>query len=209
MRLLRRLILLGLVVTLLPLGASLGYARFWVEPDHRPSAAIIVLSGPGALQDRLVGETEARVDRGIALYQDGLAPRLIMTGGSPGETSAAWVMRKHALAAGVPIEAIEIEDTSRSTLQNAEFVARMAPELRDQPVIIVTHRYHMLRSLASFRWGGFRILHAAVPDSRGLPLSRPALMESIKWPVNALRGGVARLALSLGVPEDRVDPFLN
>ena len=102
MRFVRRLVILGLIVTLLPLAASLGYARFWVEPEHQPAAAIIVLSGPGALQTGLVGESQARVERGVELFQAGLAPRLIMTGGSPGDISAAVVMRDHAIGLGVP-----------------------------------------------------------------------------------------------------------
>ena len=209
MRFVRRLVILGLIVTLLPLAASLGYARFWVEPEHQPAAAIIVLSGPGALQTGLVGESQARVERGVELFQAGLAPRLIMTGGSPGDISAAVVMRDHAIGLGVPADRIEVEPASRSTLQNAEFVARMAPELLNAPVIIVTHRYHMLRSLASFRWGGFNQMQAAVPDVPSIPQSRHAMMEALKWPVNAVRGGIGRLALALGVPPETVDPFLQ
>ncbi|MEL7345539.1 MAG: YdcF family protein, partial [Pseudomonadota bacterium] len=210
MRLLRRLIILGVLVTVLPLLASLGYARFWVEPDTpEPASAIIILSGPGALQTGVIGQTKARVDRGIALFQAGIAPRIIMTGGSPGEISAARVMMDYALTRGVAQTLISIEPASRSTLQNAEFVARMAPELQNAPVIIVTHRYHMLRSRASFWWAGFSDVQSAMPDPQGIPLTRHSLTEAIKWPLNTLRGGIGRAALALGVNPDLVDPFLQ
>ena len=209
MRFVRRLVILGLIVTLLPLAASLGYARLWVEPDHQPAAAIIVLSGPGGKPEGIDGETLARMERAIELFNADRAPLLILSGGSSSEISAAEAMRNYAVNEGVPDQRILLETRSRSTLQNGEFVGRMRPDLLDKPVIIVSHRYHMLRSLASFRWAGFKSLQAAVPDDRNLRVTRSAVMEAFKWPFNAIRGGIGRLALALGVPPETVDPFLQ
>lgn len=210
MRFLRRFLVFCICITVLPLAASLGYARLWVEPEpQRLGAAIIVLSGPGAEQSGIEGETLERVERGIALFEAGMAPRLIMTGGAPFGRSAAELMRDYALEQGVPPDRVSVETASRSTLQNAEFVARMGPGLKQAPVLIVTHRYHLLRSLASFRWGGFTDIRPAAPDSPSVPLHRSALMEAIKWPVNVVRGGVGRVAFALGAAPETVDPFLQ
>ena len=45
---------------------------------------------------------------------------------------------------------------SRNTRENAQFVARMIPDLSDGPFLLITSAVHMRRSLASFREVGLR-----------------------------------------------------
>ena len=83
--------------------------------------AVVVLGHRPARDERgLEPETEARVTRGIALFQAGKAPRLVFTGGhtSPG-ASEAEVMAAFAREQGVPATALRLEDASQSTIENA------------------------------------------------------------------------------------------
>lgn len=197
-------------MSLLPWAASLAYSALWEQPASiAPVSAIVVLSGPSGPGLGIQGETEERVERGVELFKSGVAPILIMSGGAPNDPPAAARMRDLAKALGVEESRILVEGQARSTLQNAIFVSRQNPGLLDEPIVIVTHRYHLLRSRASFAWAGFKNVVAAAPDAPHLPLTRNALAEAIKWPVNILRGAVATLAYGAGLPNSFVDALLQ
>lgn len=184
--------------------AALGVAGFALL--HRdaaapgPAAAILVLSG-GAQT------TPPRVARALALHAEGAAPLLAMTGaGSAGATA----MAAQARAAGVPEGAILIEARATSTLQNALHLREvLAGALGDEALaadyLLVTHRTHLPRAWASFRWAGFR--GALVPVAADPPPAPGALVsdaafwaETVKWPGNALRAALASGAELLGAP---------
>jgi uncharacterized SAM-binding protein YcdF (DUF218 family) len=62
-----------------------------------------------------------RARQGVRLYQAGLVPRLLFTGGAPHqphEISEAARMANLALAEGVPPEAVLREEASRNTFEN-------------------------------------------------------------------------------------------
>lgn len=99
-----------------------------VQPDGSPSIALA-----------------HRVERAVALWQDGAAPRMIFTGGigdfPPAE---AQVAARYAESLGVSSNAILIEDRSTSTEGNAREAARLDPTVRR--VLVVTDSYHVLRA---------------------------------------------------------------
>lgn len=201
---------------LLPLIGTGLYMLRYSDPDPLPrAAAIVVLSGPGGGQHPVpVDETKARVERGVALWRQGMAPLLVMSGGgsllkSEG-LSDSTSMAELARRSGVDPDAIREEGRSHSTLQNAWFTAELPDVDPSRPVIVVTHRYHLPRAWASLRWAGFRdvTLCAADPE-RGLAIDRSVLAEGIKWPFNLARSLAARLALFAGAPEASVLTWLE
>ncbi len=198
----------GLVSVAIPLVSVLSYADPTLPTD---AAAIIVVSGPYAPAGR-PSETRARVARGIALWQAGAAPLLVLSGkiyGPRGENIAA-VMQDQAMAAGVPASAIRLEPSASSTLQNALFSADLLGAIKAAPVIVVTHRYHLPRAWASFRWAGFANVTMVAADAATPMFSlRSAGLEPLKWPYDTLRAGAARLAFALGATEGTVAPFLR
>ncbi len=213
MKRLRPLLRLGLAVYGLALLATIAEIALYRPPDlPQDAAAIIVLSGgTGPVWDK--ADTAQRVRRGVALWQAGAAPLIVFTGAIIGEdgTNQSDLMQQQAIDAGVPKAATRLEPNSYSTLQNALFTkALLGPEITHRPVIIVTHRFHLLRAWASFRWAGFTdlTLVAADQDAAEWPL-RGILYEGIKWPGNILRAGVASLALRLHAPSDDVIPLLH
>jgi uncharacterized SAM-binding protein YcdF (DUF218 family) len=125
--------------------------RVWDQggrDDVRPTDAIVVL---GAAQYNGVPSPifQARLDHAIGLYEEGIAPILVMTGGKlPGDqTTEADAGRTYAIAHGVPPDAIIVEDEGRTTLESLRTVGGM---LRDRDVdtaVFVSDRTHMLRVL--------------------------------------------------------------
>lgn len=208
---LRRLMILGGLVY----GFGQAYTGLkvitYTDPEPIPqAAAIVVLSGPWTEPDAPAGETRQRVAKGAALWHAGLAPRIVMSGGGaraingPGD---AVFMAETARALGVPSDAIVIEPESHSTLQNAWLTARLPGVNPSQPILLVTHRYHLPRATPSFRWAGFEEITPIAADPS--PFQLVHALEGVKWPLNMARGAAASAALALGKAEVDVLPWLR
>ena len=191
------------------IGTALYVAMYSADPEPPTGEAIVVLAGnAGKNGGGLTGETEARLAKGVELFEAGAASVLVVTGGGTPPVSEA--MRDAALAAGVPAEAILVENASHSTLQNALFTADFEALDKDAPIIIVSHRYHLPRANASFRWAGFSTVEsvAADPDG-GFSISEGLLWESLKWPLNILRAAAASAANAGNVPRENYLKYLE
>ena len=125
--------------------------RIWDQgnqDDGRPADAIVVL---GAAQYNGVPSPiyRARLDHAIDLFEEGLAPALVMTGGKlPGDkTTEAEAGRRYAISKGVPADAILVEDHGRTTLESLRTVATMLRDRDIHSAVFVSDRTHMLRVL--------------------------------------------------------------
>lgn len=98
------------------------------------------------------GDTTARTQEAIDLYQAGWAPRLIFSGAASDKSgpSNAEVMRDQALKQGVPENAIIIEQNSQTTEQNAARTSNIFSYKDIHSAIIVTSAYHMKRTMLEF-----------------------------------------------------------
>lgn len=115
-------------------------------------------------------ETRARVERGVALFHAGAAPRVMFSGGqSTPQWIEADVMADHARALGVPAHAIVKESLSRDTIENARFsVVQLRRELGRMPkILLVTSAYHAERAARLFRCAGAEV--STVPVALSLP----------------------------------------
>lgn len=193
------------------IGTGLYVALYEPKTDIPDAAAIVVVSGNAAGAGGLTGETKERLDRAIALFNEGKAPLLIVSGGTLSDNvPVAEAMRDAAIAAGVPAEAILVEPASHSTLQNALFVADIEDLDKRAPILLVTHRYHLPRANASFRWAGFSDVVNIAADPRGGFQVTPALLwESVKWPLNVVRAAAASAAMAGNVPRDNFIKYLE
>jgi len=178
---------LGVVVVLW--GCSL-LAVLWVGARDRaaPADAIVVL-GAAHYSGKPSPVLRARLDQALALYRRGLAPRVILTGGTaPGDrTSEAAVGRTYLRRAGVPATALLMETEGRTTRSSLTAVATLAAPLAIHRVILVSDPFHLLRARVIATRLGFEALTS--PAHR-LPLrtwilSQPRylLEESIKAPL--------------------------
>ena len=178
---------LGVVATL---WCSSLVAVLWVGARDRaaPADAIVVL-GAAQYSGRPSPVLQARLDHALALYRRGLAPRVILTGGTaPGDrTSEAAVGRSYLRRAGVPATAMLMEAEGRTTRASLTAVAAVAGPLAIRRVILVSDPFHLLRARTIARRLGFE---AVTSPAQRLPLrtwilSQPRylVVESIKAPL--------------------------
>ena len=186
------------------IGVGLYVAMYQAKTEIPEADAIVVISGNAGKNGGLFGETEARLNRAVALYDEGLAPRLVVSGGTLGQNQpVAEAMRDAAVAAGVPADAITIETGAHSTLQNALFTADIEDLDKAGRILLVTHRYHLPRANASFQWAGFsNITNIAADADAGFQITPGLLWESVKWPYNVLRAAAASAAQAGDVPRE-------
>lgn len=124
-----------------------------VIADRAPTAAaaIVVLGAPLAADGGLSEVLRERVDGGVALWRQGLAPIVICTGGITGGATRAeaTVMAEAVVAAGVPVAAVVVEPRALTTADNAREVAALLPP--GAQVWLVTQPFHGRRARRCFR----------------------------------------------------------
>ena len=146
-----------------------------------PTADAIVVLGARVLPGGVPGGAlRARVQRGVALWREGAAPLLVLSGGVGDHPPAeAEVMRALCLELGVPDEALLLEAHSRSTWDNARFTAALLRERGLGRVLLVTDPFHLFRARQHFWLQGVDAEPVAAPlDDRNLGLG-----ERLAWRV--------------------------
>ncbi|CAN5350572.1 hypothetical protein BH11MYX1_BH11MYX1_44590 [soil metagenome] len=118
--------------------------------------AIVVL-GAALRDDRLTPILAERVAAAVELYRRGAAPRIVTTGGVTAGSSRAEasVLAEALVAAGIPRDAVTIEDRAQTTDDNAQLTARLLGPAR---VWLVTQPFHARRAERLFRRAGFDAL---------------------------------------------------
>lgn len=152
----------GVVAILLTMALGQPAVGEWlvVNQTPRPSDVIIVLGG---------GPPE-RVQKAVALFEEGYAPGLLMSGGAVyrSHESQAAMMAKQAERLGVPARAIILESRSQTTYQNARDTERILVARHFHSAIVVSSDYHMRRVMlvftAAYRHTGIRLTFTAAPD---------------------------------------------
>lgn len=113
--------------------------------------AIIVLGSPADSDGNPTPIQLSRVTEGVREYERGVAPRLILTGGSTrfGYVEAK-VMARTAEAQGIPASAILMEDHAHDTIQNACYSARIMRAHGWHSAEVVSSDYHLPRAAMIF-----------------------------------------------------------
>jgi uncharacterized SAM-binding protein YcdF (DUF218 family) len=164
-------ILTFLLATPIPSRTLLAVLEAWYPP-FQPSAArkfdaIVVLAGgiypQGTLrpQHELSEQSRHRTACGADLFNQNLAPKLILVGGDASVfghgPSEAGEMKRFANRLGVMDAAIITEEQSRNTYENAVNVRRL---VNHGSILLVTSAYHLPRAVAIFSKQGFRVTPA-------------------------------------------------
>ncbi len=141
--------------------------------------AIVVLGGgiaPAVPPERdfpSLTESADRIWIAARLYKQGIAPRIIVSGGgflsanNGPATTEAEAMRRFLVELGVPDSAIVSEGSSNNTIENIYNVQKM---VGDHPVALVTSAYHMPRAM--------RIAAAAKLNVSAFPVNYNALRST-------------------------------
>jgi len=161
-----------------------------------PEKFLCVDSGPVASADVIIllgGGNHERPARAAELFQQHVAPRIIHTGEGDDD-----INRRLLLEAGVPARAIEIENKSTTTHENAEFTAKLLRAEKVRSAVLVTSWYHSRRALATFEHYAPEIKFYSRPtyyafdrrDWTRLGINKKMRLEFVKLPAYWIRYGV-------------------
>lgn len=144
--------------------------RQYLPQENIPRVeAIVVLGGATRNNEppRILPDMSDRGDRllyGAKLYQDGIAAKIILSGGRiqwyGAESSEAESMATIMELMGVPRSAMILESRSLNTHENAVFTKKIMTRQGIGRIALVTSATHMPRSLAIFRKQGIDAIAA-------------------------------------------------
>lgn len=114
--------------------------------DRRPSEAIIIL-GAAQFDGRPSAVYRARLDHALALYNDDVAPTIVVTGGKQegDRFTEADAGRNYLIRAGIPDGDILSENTSHSSFESLAASARFLLDDGIKRVVLVSDPFHSLR----------------------------------------------------------------
>lgn len=120
--------------------------RTGARDERQPVDAIVVL-GAAQYDGRPSPVLEARLDHALILYEAGLAPIVVLTGGigTGDTTSEAMVSKRYLETRNIPSEALVVRPEGRSTVTSMEAVAQWLDDRDLESVILVSDPFHMGR----------------------------------------------------------------
>jgi uncharacterized SAM-binding protein YcdF (DUF218 family) len=130
--------------------------------EVRPADAVVVLGG-GINRGRYLSLSSShRLVRGVQLYHEGKAEKIIFSGGPSGAGDAAEgaVMAQEARRMRIPGDKILVEKKSRRTREQAEEVKKILDPHGGKSIILVTSYAHMKRAVLSFEQFGLKVYPA-------------------------------------------------
>ena len=144
-RLLFRLVAAAVTVAVLVVVGTAASIWWVARQDDRPVSDAIVVLGASQFDGRPSSVFKARLQHARALYQDGIAPRVITVGGGrPGdrtteaEAGAAFLRERD-------VEVVAVPDGT-NTLQSMVAVDALMAENGWSSAVLVTDPWHSLRS---------------------------------------------------------------
>jgi len=115
--------------------------------DQARAVDAIVVMGAAQYDGRPSPQLQARLDHVVDLWDRGVAPIVVVTGGNqPGDRfTEAEASADYLVDRGVDASSILQEDQGRSSWQSLETVAAMLDSIGVQRVLMVSDPYHSLR----------------------------------------------------------------
>ena len=157
----------ALCVVLFPLAQVL----FFGTTDYRRPADAAVVFGAQVHDDgRISTSLRDRVATAVALYEDGLVDRLVMSGGqgtAPVHEAAA--MRDLAVAMGVPPEAVLMDRGGLRTDATVRGTTAIFEREGLARVLAVSHFYHLARVKLAYQAAGWDVLTVPAAQSYVVP----------------------------------------
>ncbi len=137
------------VAALLALYLVVTFAQVWwtSRQDDAVDAQAIVVLGAAQYDGTPSPVFRARLDHALELYEQGLAPTIVVTGGNqPGDRfTEASAGANYLLAHGVPEQDIRREVDAHNSWESLAAVARILDDEGVDEVILVSDPYHSFR----------------------------------------------------------------
>ena len=140
------------------------------DVEEARSADIIIVLGAAEYRGRPSPVLQARLNHALALYEQGLAPYLLTTGGSGGDPvyTEGEVGRAYLTRHGVPSEAILVEPEGATTAQSLEAAAEIMQRMNLHSCIVVSDGYHIYRIKSFLESRNIRVFGSPRPGARNI-----------------------------------------
>jgi uncharacterized SAM-binding protein YcdF (DUF218 family) len=147
--------------------------RYYATHDEARPADAIAVFGAAEYDGRPSPVLRARLEHGLMLYQEKLAPLIItLGGGDPMDRhSEGGVGHDFLLAHGVPESAIIAETESGNTEESVKRLAAIARENHLENVLVVSDGTHLFRVHALCSRMGLNVATSPRPELRTLPFT--------------------------------------
>lgn len=134
------------------------YSVLYGKTGRRTGFDAVVVLGSGLLGDRVPPLLASRLDRAAQLYRRevaaGGAPVIVVSGGQGADekVSEALAMQRYLVEAGVPADAVLLEDQATTTEENLRYSrAVLDAEGHSGRTVAVTNNYHVFRTAVTAR----------------------------------------------------------
>ena len=151
-KILKIIIIIIIIITILVLSINfyvIGSTKRKIIKDNNYSKIkdidCILILGAGIWGDSPSPMLQDRLEEGIKLYKDGIAPKIIMSGDHGRvEYDEVNIMKEYAINKGIPSEDIFMDHAGFSTYES---IYRAKEIFGVNNIIIITQKYHLYRSL--------------------------------------------------------------
>jgi uncharacterized SAM-binding protein YcdF (DUF218 family) len=160
-------VVVAVLVAVLVLGVVTVGQVWWVgRQDDRPRSDALIVLGASQYNGRPSAIFAARLDHALDLYRSGVAPRVITVGGKiPGDQYTEAEAGANYLARhGLPRSALVVVPEGSDTLTSLTAAAGEMNSRSWRSVVLVTDRWHSLRSRTMARDLGLTATTSPAPD---------------------------------------------
>jgi uncharacterized SAM-binding protein YcdF (DUF218 family) len=167
----KRLIAIGIAAVLLPVATYVVALSKRIEQqsevDESQKADIIVVLGAAEYHGRPSPVLKARLDHAYDLYERGLAPFILTSGGKGGDPqfTEGQVGRDYLVRKGVPAEAIVVEGEGDSTVRTVIAVSEIMRRMGFISAILVSDGYHIYRAKRILEFEGMTVYGSPRPHA--------------------------------------------
>lgn len=126
--------------------------------DEARPADVIIVMGAAEYRGHPSPVLKLRLEHAVQLYERGLAPYIMTTGGPGGDPSftEGGVGRSYLIDRGVPAEAIIVEDEGDTTAYSLTAASEILRRMGLHSCIIVSDGYHIFRVKKILQHEGFQ-----------------------------------------------------
>lgn len=167
----RRGLIVGTVlaaIILLYIAANAASICAFSAQDQTRQADVAIVLGAAVWEGRVSPVYAARLDHAVALYRADYVKALVVTGGvgEGSDTPDAWAAQEYAVAQGVPVEDVFVEDTSTITQENLANAKSIMDTRGYDTALIVSDPLHMRRAMLLARDVGLTAYSSPTTSSR-------------------------------------------